>query len=68
MRCGTIHSRIGSIRRGKSGGLSNDQIDNLLVDFDEKSTDEGSDSEEDESATAPIAGEVSSPRSCLSPR
>lgn len=43
--------------------MSNDQIDNLLVDFDEKSTDDGSDSDEDESATTPqrpIDGEVSS--------
>jgi hypothetical protein len=43
-------------RRGKTGGLDSNQIDNLLVDFDRKRDDyssEDSSEEEDESATVP---------------
>lgn len=44
-------------RRGKTGGLDSNQIDNLLVDFDRKRDDDSSQDssdEEDESTTVPL--------------
>lgn len=51
-------------RKGKSGGLTEGQIDNLLVDFDRKAYDNPTDSDsseddEDGSTQRAIVGEVS---------
>ncbi|ORY41182.1 hypothetical protein BCR35DRAFT_311362 [Leucosporidium creatinivorum] len=44
------------IKKGKSAGLTEAQISNLLVDFDARSSGSDTDSDEDESSTVPIAG------------
>jgi hypothetical protein len=56
-------TRWGADRKGKTGGLKEAQIDNLLVDFDRKKCDahtdsDESDEDEDESETVPVAEQV----------
>lgn len=52
-RCCFIGADSDMHRRGKTGGLDEAQMENVLVDFDGKESD-SEESEEDESATVPV--------------